>query len=67
MNCQRCQGIEDRYRVYTDLMNLRVCTSCAIKALDIGISGHNSSLSDSLSSSWVTVSHKRISITGGKP
>ncbi len=30
-------------------------------------SGHNSSLSDTLSSSWMTVPHKRISITGGKP
>ncbi len=30
-------------------------------------SGHNSSLSDTLSRNWMTVPPKRISITGGKP
>ena len=37
MNCQRCQANESRYRVYTDIMNVKVCTSCAIKALELGI------------------------------
>ncbi len=35
MNCQRCQENEARYQVYTETINLEVCTSCAKKALDI--------------------------------
>jgi len=37
MNCQRCKSNEARYRVYTDILNLEVCTSCVIKALELGI------------------------------
>jgi protein-arginine kinase activator protein McsA len=37
MNCQRCQANEAGYRVYTDIMNLEVCSSCAIKAVEVGI------------------------------
>ncbi len=37
MNCQRCQANEARYRVFTDIMNLEVCSSCAIKAVEVGI------------------------------
>lgn len=37
MNCQRCLRNEARYRVYTDMMNLKVCMSCAIQALELGI------------------------------
>ncbi len=32
MICQRCKADESRYRVYTDELNLEVCTSCAIEA-----------------------------------
>ncbi len=34
MNCKRCQVNEAEYLVYTDTINLEVCTSCAVKALD---------------------------------
>lgn len=37
MNCQRCKATEARYRVFTDILNLEVCTSCVIKALELGI------------------------------
>jgi hypothetical protein len=37
MNCQRCKANGARYRVFTDILNLRVCTSCVIKALEIGL------------------------------
>jgi hypothetical protein len=37
MNCQRCKTNEARYRVFTDILNLEVCTSCVIKALELGI------------------------------
>ncbi len=37
MNCQRCKSNEARYRVFTDILNLEVCTSCVIKALELGI------------------------------
>ncbi len=37
MNCQRCKTDEARYRVFTDIMNLEVCPSCAIKAVEVGI------------------------------
>ncbi len=37
MNCQRCQANETRHRVFTDILNLEVCTSCAIKAVELGI------------------------------
>ena len=34
MKCQRCQRSEARYRVYTDILNLKVCMSCVIEALE---------------------------------
>ena len=37
MNCKRCLSVEAQYRVYTDLISVKVCTSCAIKALELGI------------------------------
>ena len=37
MNCQRRKANEARYRVYTDVINLMVCVSCAIKARELGI------------------------------
>ncbi len=37
MNCKRCNENKARYRVFTDIMNLEVCTSCAIKAVEVGI------------------------------
>ncbi len=37
MNCQRCLTAKAQYRVYSDIMNALVCTSCAINALELGI------------------------------
>ena len=37
MNCKRCNENKARYRVFTDKMNLKVCASCAIKAVEVGI------------------------------
>ncbi len=37
MNCQRCKANGARYRVFTDILNLEVCTSCVIKALELGL------------------------------
>ncbi len=39
MNCQRCRANEARYRAYTKAkaMDNDVCTSCAIVALELGI------------------------------
>ncbi len=37
MKCERCRANEARYRVYTEAMNTKVCTSCALKALQLGI------------------------------
>ncbi len=37
MNCQSCKSNEARYRVFTDILNLEVCTYCVIKALELGI------------------------------
>ncbi len=37
MKCQRCQRSEPRYRVYTNILNLKVCMSCVIEALELGI------------------------------
>ncbi len=37
MKCQRCRANEARYRVYTEVMNTKVCTSCALVALELGI------------------------------
>ncbi len=35
--CQRCLANEVRYRDFSDILNLEVCTSCAIKAVEVGI------------------------------
>jgi hypothetical protein len=37
MICQRCKSDESRYRVYTDIINLEVCPSCAIPAIKLGL------------------------------
>jgi len=37
MKCQRCRANEARYRVYTEAMDTKVCTSCALVALQLGI------------------------------
>jgi len=37
MNCQRCQANEAGHHVFTDILNLEVCTACAIIAVELGI------------------------------
>jgi len=37
MNCERCSTDEVRFRVYSDIINLIVCTSCAKKARRLGL------------------------------
>ncbi len=37
MKCQRCQANEARFRVHTEAMDSKVCTSCALVALQLGI------------------------------
>ncbi len=37
MKCQRCKADESRFRVYTEAMETKVCTLCAIVALQLGI------------------------------
>ncbi|MFQ5850079.1 MAG: hypothetical protein ACE5JU_05755 [Candidatus Binatia bacterium] len=37
MNCQRCLADEARYRVYSDAIDIRVCTSCAEEARELEI------------------------------
>ena len=38
MECQRCLlGKEAKYRVYTDLMDMKVCETCADDARRLGI------------------------------
>jgi len=37
MKCQRCRANEARYRVYTEAMDTKVCASCALVALQLGI------------------------------
>jgi hypothetical protein len=38
MKCQRClSGQQAAYRVYTDVLNLQVCGTCAEEALRMGI------------------------------
>ncbi len=37
MKCERCRANEARYRVYTEEMNTKVCNSCALVALELGI------------------------------
>jgi hypothetical protein len=38
MKCQRCLSDQQAaYRVYTDVLNLRVCATCAGEALRMGI------------------------------
>ncbi len=39
MNCERCSADEVRFRAYSDIINLIVCTSCAIIAIELGIAG----------------------------
>ena len=38
MECQRClTGKEAKYRVYTDIIDLKVCEACADVALQLGL------------------------------
>ncbi len=37
MNCQRCKRDEARYYVFTNVIKIPVCTSCAWIALESGI------------------------------
>lgn len=38
MECQRClTGKEAKYRVYTDIIDLKVCEACADEARKLGI------------------------------
>jgi hypothetical protein len=37
VKCQRCYRGESKYRVYTDIMDLRVCVACAEEAGRLGI------------------------------
>ena len=38
MECQRCLlGKEAKYRVYTDIIDLKVCEACADEARKLGI------------------------------
>jgi hypothetical protein len=38
MECQRClTGKEAKYRVYSDIIDMKVCTACADEARKLGI------------------------------
>jgi len=38
MECQRClTGKEAKYRVYSDIIDLKVCEACADAALQLGL------------------------------
>ena len=38
MKCQRCfRGEEAKYRVYTDIIDMKVCVACAEEARELGI------------------------------
>ena len=38
MKCQRCfRGEEAKYRVYTDIIDMKVCAACAEEARELGI------------------------------
>lgn len=38
MKCQRCFKVQDiQYRVYTEVIDLKVCSSCAAEARELGI------------------------------
>jgi hypothetical protein len=38
MECQRClTGKQAKYRVYTDIMDMKVCEACADEARKLGI------------------------------
>lgn len=38
MNCQRClNNVEAKYRVYSDLVDIKVCPACADEARRLGI------------------------------
>ena len=38
MECQRCsRGKAAQYRVYSDMIDMKVCAACADKALRLGI------------------------------
>ncbi len=37
MKCQRCSSDEATYRVYTDIMDMKVCFACAEEACTLGI------------------------------
>ena len=38
MKCQRClRGEEATYRVYTDVIDMKVCAACADEARELGI------------------------------
>jgi hypothetical protein len=38
MKCQRCaRGEEAKYRVYTDIIDMKVCAACAEEARRLGI------------------------------
>jgi len=37
MNCQRCKIDEAQYCVFTNIINIPVCTSCAWIALESGL------------------------------
>jgi hypothetical protein len=38
MKCQRCfRGEEAKYRVYTDIIDMKVCAACAEEARKLGI------------------------------
>ncbi len=37
MDCERCSADEVRFRVYSDIISLIVCTSCAMKARKLGL------------------------------
>ena len=37
VKCQRCFRDEAKYRVYTDIMDMKVCVACAEKAGRLGI------------------------------
>jgi len=39
MNCQRCMGADTpEYRAYSDIIDLRVCATCAAEAWELGFS-----------------------------
>lgn len=69
MECERCFiGEEARYRVYTDIIDMKVCSVCADKARKIGIAVEVLG-GEGKTNSVGTIPHSRIAarILGSSP